>query len=290
MKKHVIKAIVPAIVIAAFAVGAHSTIGQKSGLEVKEIDRLPFAADKHPYDFSDKFYEDNGIVPFLMAERRSGEDGMSVFGHTSDPNRRGVRITATMTAYGTNGEMLFFNLYGELQKGAFLQDPSGDEALKLAERYPVYMFPSATVKNSDRQAAMIEIDDSYAQKNPLGIGLAINVEYTAAIYTEKGSLLMRQFADKNGISLDGTPIIRTLKQLNELTRHGMVKLTVRGAGEPKISPFVAARVLTDPTDGAVADDAFLVFVEKPDGKPLDSEKIFLDNFECLKSAGKYCKN
>ena len=53
--------------------------------------------------------------------------------------------------------------------------------MDLANRYPIFTFPSQTVKNGERQAAIIETDDAYFEKNVLGLSIFITVEFTDKI-------------------------------------------------------------------------------------------------------------
>lgn len=254
-------------------------------------ERTKFSAaieDKRPFDFADKLYESNGVFGPLMADRRNGADGSSVFDYTADPNRRQVRVTATMPAYGPDGGMVFWNMYGEFGKEAFTPNESGDNAYINALRHPVYMFPSETVKHSMRQAALIETDDAYLAKNPLGLGVIIDVEFTAEIHSKVGQRVVADMIARNGASLDGTPIIRTVEEMNTLRRLQLIRTTFRGEEQGLEAVYLAARILLDPTRGAIAPDAFLKFVQTPTGDPLVAEMQFLEMFECLQAEGRTC--
>jgi hypothetical protein len=184
--------------------------------------------------------------------------------------------------------MLFWNRYGDVGKYAFTTDDAGRAAVYTAHYYPVYMFPSATAKYADRQAALIETDDHYAQKNALGIGVVILVEYTDAADTEEGKALLAELGKKNGLSLDGTPIIRSVRELGTLTRSGVVRQSVRGSSDPYPISFVIGKVIANPTGGTISNDAYLEFVRQPNGEPLAAEEFFISNFECLRKFGRLC--
>jgi hypothetical protein len=100
---------------------------------------------------------------------------------------------------------------------------------------------------------------------------------------------MEEIGKRNGLSLDGTPILRTAKEIYEMTRLGMVKQSVRGMDGTGGSPFVIAKVIQDPTLGAITPDAFLIYVAGRDGRPLEAEKGFKDAFDCLQLSGRFCK-
>jgi hypothetical protein len=241
-----------------------------------------------PFDFSDKYYEENGIAAHLIGNRRNGNDGASVFDYAGDAIFNNVRITATLPAYDSVGNILYWNFYGDLYKNSFTNDARGGEAVNLAYAYPIYVFPSTTVKNSERQAAIINIDGAYFEKNKLGLGVVVLIEYTARISTKQGQDALAALAARNGTSLDGTPIIRTAKEIEDLMLRGLVTQKVRGADDASQSSFVIGKVIQNPESGAITADAFLLNVKKSDGAPLPSEKAFVDNFECLQKTGEPC--
>jgi hypothetical protein len=267
-------------------IAAGHIYGQKSKPIIDQGPETTAIQERRPFDFSAKYYESNGLLSGLMTDRRNGGDGRSVIDFSRDPDHRDVRITETLPAYGPQGEVLYFNIYGEFYKHAFLEDGAGDEAYRAAENYPIYIFPSTTVRYSDRQSALVEIDDSYAGKNPLGLGVAVLVEYTPAIDSKEGREMMEYLAKQNGISLDGTPIIKTSKQIAELTRGGFVRQVFRG--DTGGTPYIVGRVILDPSRGAIAPDAYLNFVKDQSGKPLAGEVGFVENFDCLQMAGTFC--
>lgn len=244
-----------------------------------------FAAETRPFDFADKFYETNGVLPGMMFNRRNGTDGWSVFDTSADTNYRNVRITATFPAYNSDGSILYWNLYGEFSKDAFLPTTEGIEGRRIAEGFPIFTFPSTTVKNSDRQAAIIRVGDSYFTKNPLGLGIVTLIEYTERIHTRRGQMILAELAWRNGYSLDGTPIIRTAPEVADLTAQGMVTQRVRDVDG---LPFAAAKVIQYPERRGIAPDAFLLTVKQQNGEPLPSEQFFETKFECLKGSQDKC--
>jgi hypothetical protein len=282
-----LKTAIVLIVLLALA-AAEQTPGQRTASRTFVNGYSRYNVDTRPFDFSDKYYETNGVLPTAIEKRHSGSDGRSASDATYDQRFRNVRILETFPAYGPNGEMLFWNRYGDVGKYAFTTDDAGRAAVYTAHYYPVYMFPSATAKYADRQAALIETDDHYAQKNALGIGVVILVEYTDAADTEEGKALLAELGKKNGLSLDGTPIIRSVRELGTLTRSGVVRQSVRGSSDPYPISFVIGKVIANPTGGTISNDAYLEFVRQPNGEPLAAEEFFISNFECLRKFGRLC--
>jgi hypothetical protein len=248
-------------------------------------DGTALADELRPFDFSDKYYQVNGIHPSTLIGRKNGADKASVFDFSTDPKFTNVRITETRPAYSADGTTIFWNLYGGATK-ASLTDENGGDAYNLAEAYPVYVFPSTTVKSAERQAVMIHPDDAYYAKNALGIGSVVIVEYTDKFFTKQAWKVRLMFEQKNGISLDGTPIIKTALDLADLASEGYVSL--RRPEHPEESYFLIAKVIKYPERGGVTPDAFLAYVKQPNGDPLLAETHFLKKFECVQAGDPSC--
>lgn len=270
------------ILVVLVLAAAEQSFGQRTSLKTFFDETSQFREDTRPFDFSDKYYQTNGILPAAIEKRHNGGDGRSIPDATYNWRYRNVRILETFPAYGPNGDLLFWNHYGAVGKYAFTSDNAGTGAVYTAYHYPIYVFPSSTVRYSDRQAAMIEIDKDYTQKNPLGVGVVILVEYTDAANSEDGKALLAELGKKNGFSIDGTPIIRSVRELGTLTRLGVVRQIVRGSSDPYPVSFIIAKVIANPADGAISNDAYLEFVKQPNGEPLAAEVSFVSKFECLR--------
>ena len=244
-----------------------------------------FAQDLRPFDFSDKYYQANGVLTDTLIGRKNGADGESVFDWTYDRRYSNVRITATLPAYDSSGGAVFWNYYSGVPKYGFTEDDSGPLAVELAYAHPLYTFPSATMKEGDRQAALVRMDEGYFEKNTLGVAAVFLVEYTDKVDTESGQVILKTLAGRNGISVDGTPIIRTAKEIDGLLEEGLITLTQPSLDEPYRTPFAVAKVIQY-AEVAITPDAFLKYVKNHDGKPLAAEAHFVSMFECLKSGGK----
>jgi hypothetical protein len=246
------------------------------------------AEDFRPFDFANKYYEQNGVFAFGLIDRKNGADGDSVFGTTNDPKHNNVRIIQTFPGYAIDGSAIFWNYYGGINKESFTPDQNGRNAVDLAFAFPMYVFPSTTIKNSDRQAAMLRTDEEYFEKNVLGVAAVIVVQYTDLATTKKGAEALKRLAQRNGFSVDGTPIISTLKELLDLAANGLVTLEQADMGGWERPPFAIAKAIQFPERGAIAPDAFLEYVKDTDSKPLDAELHFITQFECLQKGEKPC--
>jgi len=117
--------------------------------------------------------------------------------------------------------------------------------------------------------------------------------------------MLAALATKNGLSLDGTPIIKTADELNFLegtvvgsnpipgflgTNPPNPPCTAEGqedtGGADGGSVWLICPALPDPRNGAITLDAFLDTVHQPNGSPLDP--AFTNNFHCLQSSGAFC--
>jgi hypothetical protein len=99
--------------------------------------------------------------------------------------------------------------------------------------------------------------------------------------------IFAKLAAKNGVSLDGTPIIKTADELNnQLEANGCGAEGQEDAGGADGGAvWLICPAIPDPRAGAIARDAFLDTVQKPDGTPLDP--AFTRNFNCLQQTGNF---
>ena len=123
-------------------------------LGVGSIHAQVFSEDLRPFDFTDKYYQENGIIASTLVERKNGADGKSVFTKTDNPYYNDIRILETLAAYDGNGGEVFYNFYAGASKASFTDDLNGGDAIALAYEHPMYVFPSTTVRGTDRQAAV----------------------------------------------------------------------------------------------------------------------------------------
>jgi len=123
--------------------------------------------------------------------------------------------------------------------------------------------------------------------------------------TAQCNQMLSALGQLRGISLDGSPIIKTGDELNFLEGKPQTTNPIPGfSGQNPPSPPCAAEgqeatdgsdhgavwlvcpAIPDPRNGGIAPDAFLDQVRKPNGAPLDP--AITQNFFCLKFTGKLC--
>ena len=241
-----------------------------------------------PFDFTDAFYLQNGVNPAMLEGRPTGDGVFSVIDQSQDPTRRDIRVLFTLPAYDTSGGIHYFTVLGDLEPGAFTADSAGTKARQLAEQSVVYVFPvkggDPTGVGNSRQADMVDLSQGYFSNNPIGIWVHVFVNWTPrAFNTALGRAALADLAAENGVGLDGTPIINNKSQIDDLLKQRLVTLRKRPTTET--GRYFICPVLEDPRDGAIAKDAFLLFVADANGDPLPAEQDFVTNFESLRLTG-----
>ncbi len=250
----------------------------------------------NPHDFTNEYYVKNGVSGRDILNRRNGFDGLSTFGNSSNPIHRNIRVTATVPAYDESGNMLFWYPLGEVAYDGFTPDSIGSEIKEIADRFPIYVFPNYKLEDprytvNTRQAALMDnswflIIGQDLNLNPLGIRQIFFVNFTAKAFTKEGSDMMNYMSKKNGLGADDTPVLSSMEDLRVMIQHELITTTL-GTDISKPT-YAIAPMLTDPTNGVIAKDAFLMFATK-DGTPLPSESIFSRQFSCLQKTGQWCK-
>ena len=253
----------------------------------------------NPHDFTDKYYAINGIAAENIISRRTGNDFLSVISYTSNPNQSPVRVLATIPAYGENGEILFFSPLGELADTGFINDPTGWEAMNTANNHPIYVFPKGNAEvfafNEMRQAPIITMPQTFKfapTENVLGLRVIIVVNYTAKVRSGEDQQVLDYMYKKNGVSLDKTPLIKSMEDIQMLEKYGFVELSRRrlyreDASTYDFGSYTISPIISNPTKGVIAPDAFLMNVNF-DGVSLADEVMFYNNFNCLKRRGDWC--
>ena len=261
----------------------------------KRVSRsLPtFAEDTamFPHDFNDDFYAANGIYTPGIIGRRTGTDFLSVFSNSSNPAHNNVRVLVTLPAYDENGNVRFWTPLGNFNEKGFTNDELGTQAKEIANLYPVYVFPKAQDPQllsftNTRQAALFDLsqDNLFYKGNPLGLRIVFLVNYTEKAFNTKEGYAMMQFMEKkNGLSLEGTPLIKTKADIDELLRDEFISIEKRSLwDDPTVTgEYSTCPIIRTDKNELIAQDAFLIMVTR-DGLPLPNETIFLDTFNYLK--------
>jgi hypothetical protein len=243
------------------------------------------------FDFTDEYFRENGVDATKIQGRVNGADGRSVFDSPFFPFQRNVRMIRTNPAYNHSGAITYWSVMGDLFVDGFTSDAAGQEAKQIADNMILYVFPRRDQPNpvtlgANRQADIVDMRNGYFSNNPLGLWLHVWVSYTdRAFNTTEGRKALDDLARKNGLALDGAPIVKTLSDLDKLISKGLVAKRFRNPNGSEGPMYGICPVIKDPTDGGIAPDAVLTYVRKPDGSPL--EPAFLRNFISLQTTGRW---
>jgi hypothetical protein len=234
------------------------------------------------YDFTDAHYMQNGINPAKLAGRKQAPSASAVIDTPFYSWQRNVRVIGTSGTYTSNGSIAYFAVMASFGPDGFTNDAAGVRARQIADSYVEWVFPKRGADpvglGNARQATVVDTDGGYFSNNPLGLWLHVWVNYTdRAFNTRDGQKMLSDLAAKNGLALDGTPIIKTKSDILNLYSKGFVVLLQRNDG----LRYAVCPVIKDPRDGGIAPDAFLNTARKPDGSPLDP--AFVTNFNSLQT-------
>lgn len=244
------------------------------------------------FDFTDAYYLQNGVNPSAIVNRVNGIPPRSTFDNPFFSFQRNVRSLRTNPAYNHSGALTFWTVMGDLFVEGFTNDAAGQRARQIADNMILYVFPTRTGNpiglGNNRQADIVDMRNGYFSNNPLGLWLHVWVSYTdRAFNTSDGKKALADLTKKNGLALDGTPIIKTLSDLDNLFSKGLAVKRFRNPNGSEGTMYGICPVIKDPTDGGIAQDTVLGVVLKPDGTPLEPD--FVINFNSLKNTGNWAR-
>ena len=228
---------------------------------------------------------------------------------TGIANKRGIQmadIVSTFEAYAAPKQIL--------NTGDFAGTPCGTMGDGTHPCFDVTSVATPTLRQDWRFATnRSAIDGSspfgYFCDDLLGMWIITYFWYTNDGFgphqTNQCHQMLAALGKKNGLSLDGTPIIKTADELNFLEGAVVDSNPIPGfsgqnppnpgcMGEGQEDPggadggaiWLICPAIPDPRSGGIAPDAFLDVVRKSNGAPLDPG--FQANFICLKQNGKFC--
>ncbi len=245
------------------------------------------------FDFLDVYYFQNGVDATKIFGRRAFTgNGNSVFDTPNFWFQTNVRASRINPAYSDNGTPTFWAVMGDVNNAGFTNDAAGANAKQIANRYVLYVFPTRTGNpiglGNNRQADIVDLSGGYFSGDPLGLWLHTWISYTdAAFNTKDGQKALADLQRKNGTALDGTPIIKTLSDLNNLLNKGFAQKRFRNPDGSEGPMYGICPVMKDPRRGAIAPGDTLAYVRNADGSPLEPE--FVRQFNSLQTTGEWAK-
>jgi hypothetical protein len=236
------------------------------------------------YDFTDTYYRANGIDPLKLIGRKQAPSTSAVFDTPFFSFQRNVRVISTSSAYGASGNMMFFSVLAGFGPDGFTNDAAGRNARVIADKYAEYIFPSRGADpiglGNARQSVIQDTSNGYFSNDPLGLWLHVWINFTPnAFNTKDGIKALADLRIKNGTAKDGTPIIRTTSEINDLYSKGFITKSTRNDG----LRYAVCPVMKDPRDGGIAPDAFYNPLKFADGSLV--EPRFATAFFNLKTSG-----
>ena len=178
-------------------------------------------------------------------------------------------------------------MLGGFSINAFTPDAAGQRARQIADTSVEYVFPRRGTDpvglGALRQSVMLDMRNGYFSNNKLALWIHVWVSYTkGALNTADGQKTLDDMAQKNGRDLDGTAIIASVSEIDNLFSKGYVTKITRPLNDTL--RYSICPVIKDPRNGGIARDQFLAYTRNPDGSPLEPE--FLQNFNSLQSTGR----
>lgn len=254
-----------------------------------------------PFDFADAVYRTHGILPenIVLRVGDASRSGDFVIDNTNtDPNRRNIRTIETTPGTTGSSGLTYANIFGVLNSTSFERDASGNlsqrgqHAFDTAERFRVFIFPKASNGSildpflpNKRQDNLFDTRDGYFSNDPLGLWVAVWVVYTPKAFTEEGKKELNPIAASNGKDLDGTAILTSPSQIDNLAAKGFIELRTRPVNDP-VFRWVICPIPEDPRDGFIRPDAFIRDVRRADGTSVFP--TLRNNFICLQQTGDWC--
>src|SRR5690349_24000868 len=254
-----------------------------------------------PFDFSDATYRAHGVVPeniVLRVGTASRAGDFVVDNSNTDPRRANVRTIETTPGTTGSSGLTYANIFGVLNSRSFERNASGQltargqAAFDTAEHFRVFIFPKASDGSildpflpNKRQDNLFDTRDGYFSNDPLGMWVAVWVVYTPKAFTAAGRKELDPIAATNGRDLDGTAILTSPSQVDNLAAKGLIQLRTRPVTDP-VFRWVICPIPEDPRDGFIRPDAFIRDVRRVDGTSVFP--ALRNNFNCLQT-GDWCK-
>lgn len=204
---------------------------------------LPFHT---PFDFNDQHYKSLGLNPKKFATRISPDDANATLGVSLDPTRNTTRILGINGGFDSAGVELYYpDPPVFFPAEAFTNDKAGKDARKVANQFRAFIFPKrdgdpySPAPSNRRHDNVFDTSSGYLTKNPLGLWRITFPRYTDyAFVSPEGQAKLAELEARNGLDLDGTPVIRRLSEVLELEKLGFLDLIQRPEDGSQGAPWV----------------------------------------------------
>lgn len=212
-------------------------------LALMVISSIAFA--QKPFDFSDDFYRKNGIDPDKIEKRITADGVKAVTDTPASEDFRDVRNLEITGGFDAFGSFIYYSVFGMVRPETFTPDKAGLDAMVIGNHFRAFIFPKkdgepfSPEPPNRRQDNLFDTRGGYFDEDPLGLWTVVFVSYTdAARNTLFGKRELRELAKRNGVDLDGTPIIRRMSEIDDLAAKGLILLQERGPDGTRAFPWV----------------------------------------------------
>lgn len=245
-----------------------------------------------PFVFSDGFFLANGVEPAAVLGLPTCTAGGVCDEASPDPDHfSNVRIRSTLGVHDHSGNPTFVVIQGLVDQDAFTPDAAGQEARIIADAFRVFFFPKQPADGSSpalspaasnlRQNNVLDTRNGYFSNDPLGLWVMMWVSWDGPnVHSEECLVAQDQLAADNGLDLDGTPIIDTVSDVENLEADGCVTVRSRPSDGSLGPRWLLCPTFKDPRGGVIRSDAELVSV--PVHPEIDAA------FFCLRDTGDWC--
>lgn len=199
------------------------------------------------FEFSDAFYLANGVNPSNLTDRLDGSlDDRSSLQASPHQDFKDVRIHEITGGFDHSGDVLYYTVNAKVFIEDFTDDPEGAEALAIANSFRAFIFPKkdgglplSPAPPNRRQDNVFDTRNGYFSNNPLGLWILTFVSWDGANVNDGTCQDMASdLREENGIDLDGTPVIKTVSDLENLEEEGCVQFRTRNRNGSQGFPWV----------------------------------------------------
>lgn len=163
-------------------------------------------------------------------------DGVNDGGRATLQANGDIEANEITGGFNHSGSPIYYTVLAKFNEGSFTDDQAGTDAREIANLFVAYIFPKASGPQfvpmfpNRRQDNVFDTRNGYFSNNPLGLwrlGFVKWVDVEDAPDPAKCQGLRDHLEAHNGLDLDGTPIIRTLSEIEMLAANGCIKIRSR---------------------------------------------------------------
>ena len=211
-------------------------------------------ADPPPLQFTDQEYLENGIDPSLPDPLNPLNpfnrppanfdptrfvdplDGVNDGGRATLQANGDIEVNEITGGYRHTGDIIYYTVLAKFNAGSFTDDAAGEEAREIANDFVAYIFPKASGPQfvpmfpNRRQDNVFDTRNGYFSNNPLGLwrlGFVKWVDVEDSDDPEECQEQRDELMEENGADLDGTPIIRKVRDIRHLEKDGCILVRSR---------------------------------------------------------------